>query len=132
MLHITVVTPEKTLIDTEADELIAPTTTGEIAILPQHVPLVTQMAAGILTIKHNGKNEVLAVDGGFLQISEKEIIVLADYAVSGKDVSASQAEDAKRAAEKAMKDVKSEIELETLQDEIRRENLKLRVSKYKV
>jgi len=127
-IHIQIITPEKTLIDQEASEMIIPTTTGELTILPHHIPLMTQIAPGIVAIKHNGKEESLAIDNGFIEITEKSVTILADFALHAREASASQAEEAKRTAEKAMKERKSEEELETLQDEIRRATLQLRLS----
>ncbi len=131
-MHITVVTPEKTILDQEADELIVPTTAGQITVLPHHVPLFTQLAEGEIIIKLHGREEQLVVVGGFLEVNEKSITVLADYAVHGKDISAAKAEEAKQRAEKAMKEKKSDIDFATAEAEFRRALLELKVAnKYK-
>lgn len=127
-LHITVVTPEKTLVDQEADELIVPTITGEITVLPHHVPLFTQLAEGEIIIKRHGREEQIVVVGGFLEVNEKSITVLADYAVHGKDISAARAEEAKARAEKAMKEKKSDIDYATAEAEFRRAILELKIA----
>ncbi len=127
-LHIQIITPEKTLIDQDADEVVVPTTTGELSILPHHVPLVTQIAPGILVIKINGKEEPLAIDGGFIEVTEKTVTILADFALHAREASASKAEEARKSAEKAMKEKKSQEELDMLQDEIRRSVLELKLS----
>lgn len=127
-LHLIIVTPEKTVVDDDIDELIVPTTTGELTILPHHVPLVTQIASGVINIKKNGREEIFAVDGGFLQVGEKEIIVLADYAASGKDISAIKAEEAKKAAERAMKEKKSDVDFAQAEAEFRRAILELKIA----
>lgn len=131
-MHITVVTPEKTILDQEADELIVPTTSGQITVLPHHVPLFTQLAEGEIIIKLHGKEEPLVVVGGFLEVNDKSITVLADYAVHGKDISAAKAEEAKQRAEKALKEKKSDIDFATAEAEFRRALLELKVAnKYK-
>lgn len=127
-LHIQIITPEKTLVDQEADEVVVPTTTGELAILPHHVPLITQVAPGIMTIKHNGKEEHVAIDGGFIEITEKTVNILADFALHAREASASKAEEARKTAEKAMKEKKSQDELDLLQDEVRRSVLQLKLA----
>lgn len=127
-LHIQVITPERTLIDQETDEVIIPTTTGEVAILPHHVPLVTQVAPGIMTIKLHGKEEHLAIDGGFVQVTDKTISILADFALHAREASAAKAEEARKTAEKAMKEKKSQDELDMLQDEVRRSVLALKLT----
>ncbi|HEX8965458.1 MAG TPA: ATP synthase F1 subunit epsilon [Patescibacteria group bacterium] len=127
-MHITVVTPEKTILDQEADELIVPTTAGQITVLPHHVPLFTQLAEGEIIIKLHGREEQLVVVGGFLEVNEKSITVLADYAVHGKDISAAKAEEAKQRAERAMKEKKGDIDFATAEAEFRRALLELKVA----
>lgn len=128
MLHIRVITPENIVIDQDADEIILPTTTGEIAILPNHVPLVTQIAPGVMTIKSHGKEEPLAVDGGFVQITDKTVSILADFATHARDISVAKAEEAKKAAEKAMRERKSDIDFAQAEAEFRRAILELKAA----
>ncbi len=128
MLHVQVVTPEKTLVDTEADEIIVPTSTGELAILPQHVALVTEVAPGVLTIKTKGKEETMAIDGGFVQVTDSLVRILADYAVTGSDISATKAQEAKDRAEKAMKEKKNDVEFAEAQAEFRKAILELKLA----
>lgn len=127
-VHITIITPEKTLVDTEADEVVIPTTTGELTILPHHIPLVTQVATGIVILKLHGKEETIAVDGGFIHVTDKSVTILSDYATHARDVSAVKAEEAKKAAEKAMKEKKSDVDFATAEAEFRRALLELKLS----
>jgi len=103
-LHINVVTPEKTILDEDIDEVIIPTITGEITILPQHIPLLSQIAPGELTIKKGNATEHLVVVGGFLEVGNNIITILADHAVHAKNIILAKAQEAKERAEKAMKD----------------------------
>lgn len=128
-LQVTVVTPEKTLLETQADEVIVPTVTGEIAILPSHVPLFTQLAEGEIIIRSQGKDEHLVGVGGFLEVSKDHVTILADYAVHGKDISTVKAEEAKSRAEKAMKEKRSAQDFAVAEAEFRRAILELKVSK---
>ncbi len=79
-------------------------------------------------IKHNGKEETLAIDGGFIEVTEKSVTILADFALHAREASAHEAEEAIKRAEKAMKDKTSQQDLDMLQDEIRRSVLELRLS----
>lgn len=127
-LHIQVVTPEKVLVDEEALEVIVPTISGEISVLPHHVPLITQLASGELIIKKNNSTEHLVVIGGFLEISEKTVTILADHAVSGKDISAVKAQEAKERAEKAMKENKNNKNFAIAQAEFLKAILELKIA----
>lgn len=128
-LQITVVTPEKKLLEQEADEIVIPTTEGEIAVLPEHISLLSQIAPGTLQIKLNGKTETLAVMGGFIEVGHNKVIILADYAVHAKDISEGKAQEAKERAERAMKDKKSGNEFKVAQDEFIKAILELKVAK---
>lgn len=127
-LHVQVITPEKVLIDEEVQEVIVPTTTGELSILPHHIALVTQLAPGELIIKRNDREEHLVVIGGFIEVSKKSVTILADFAVSGKDISAVKAQEAKERAEKIMKDKVSEEVFAEAQAAFRRAILELKVA----
>lgn len=131
-LKISVVTPEKTLIDEEADEITIPTTEGEITVLPEHVPLMAQIAPGELILRKAGKTDHLAVMGGFVEVDENSIIVLADFAVYAKDINAAKAEEAKNRAERAMKEKRTEEEFRVARDEFIKAILELKVAKRKI
>lgn len=75
------VTPERTLIDAEVESVTCPTTTGQITILPQHAPLLTELSVGELIAHTTGGQQVVSVVGGFLQIqANNSVVVLADTA----------------------------------------------------
>jgi F-type H+-transporting ATPase subunit epsilon len=127
-LHITIVTPEKTILESDGSEIIIPTVKGEIAVLPGHVALFTQLAEGEIVIKQGSKEERMVAVGGFVEISKDKVTVLADYAVHGKDISAVKAEEAKKRAEKAMKEKKSAEDFAIAEAEFRRAILELKVA----
>lgn len=129
-MQLQVITPEKVIYDGEIDELIVPTVNGEIAILPHHVNLLTQVVPGEMTIKHSGKEQHLAVTGGFLQITNDTISLLADYAVRSEEIDAKKALDAQERAEKKLKETGenlSEREYADIQSDLRRAITQLKV-----
>lgn len=134
-LHLTVVTPEKELLSDDVDEIIVPTTNGELTILPQHAALLAEIAPGELVIKKGNKSDHLVIVGGFLEVYPGKggvgttVSILADYAVSGKDISEAAAQQAKDRAEKAMKERKSDVDFATAESEFRRAILELKVAK---
>ncbi len=132
MLHIQIVTPEKMTLDTEADEIVVPTITGEIAILPMHAALFTQLAPGELIIKKGSNSDHFVVVGGFLEVSADKVTILADYAVHGKDISAVQAQEAMERAKKKMEEKLSAEDFAIAESELRRAIMELKVvKKYK-
>lgn len=99
-LHYTIVTPERTVQEGEADSVSVMTTLGEITVLPHHVPLLALMKAGEMRIK-TGKDEMLlATSSGLLEIREgSQIVVLADTAERSDELELSAIEAAKKQAQ---------------------------------
>ncbi|MGH2727663.1 MAG: ATP synthase F1 subunit epsilon [Actinomycetota bacterium] len=127
-LTVQVVTPEREVeVADDAELVIARGVEGEVGVMPGHAPLLISLGMGPLTIVHEGgRREVLAVDGGFLQVSRDQVIVLAEYAVipSEIDASATQAridELKRRVTEQAeAEDLKRQLAREELVHEIAR------------
>jgi F-type H+-transporting ATPase subunit epsilon len=67
-VHVTLVSPERSLYDGEADALIAPAFDGLVGILPRHAPFMTLLGEGVLTVRQQGKETRFRVSGGFLQV----------------------------------------------------------------
>jgi F-type H+-transporting ATPase subunit epsilon len=80
MLRLEIVTPEKKLVDTEADQVTLPTASGEAGILPNHAPLISALKPGVLTYSVRGREERIAVGGGFVEVNRDKVSVLADTA----------------------------------------------------
>jgi F-type H+-transporting ATPase subunit epsilon len=129
-MTLKIVTPEKVIYDGEIDELIIPTVTGEIAVLPHHIDLLTEVAAGEMTIKHKGKEQHVAVTGGFLQIENNTLTLLSNYAIKSEEIDAKKAAEAqKRAEEKLKKKVDlSERDFAIAEADMRRAILELKIS----
>lgn len=80
-LYCEVITPEKILYKGDVDMVIAPGADGEIGILPLHMALVTTLKVGELRLKHDSdKQDYIAIDGGYLEVKEDKVTVLADAA----------------------------------------------------
>jgi len=126
-----IVTPEKVTFEGEIDEVIVPTVTGEIAILPHHVDLLSQVSEGEITIKIKGKEQHVAVTSGFLQISNDTVTLLADYAVRSEEINTQKALEAQKRAEETLKkkaETLNERDLALAQSEMRRAILELKVA----
>ena len=127
-LSFEIITPEKTIYKDEVDEIIVPTTKGEIAILPSHINLLTQVSAGELIIKKGSDTHTIAVTGGFLEVNNNKISILADYAIRAQDIQIARVEEAKKRAEKAMEEKTSEKDFKIAQGELLKSLLELKVA----
>lgn len=104
-----IVTPEKTVLKEEIVEVTIPTMEGEITILPKHMPIVGIIKPGVLEIKTaDGRQEVACVNGGFVEVLRNKVVILADSAERACDIDFEKAEEARKKAEAAMKEVRIE------------------------
>ncbi len=105
-LTLTIVTQEKELLKQEVTQITAPTSSGEVTILPHHIPLFTRLVTGELrfrTLGKENKDETVVVSGGFMDVGpNNEITILADSATHERDITLAKAEEAKKKAEDAM------------------------------
>jgi F-type H+-transporting ATPase subunit epsilon len=104
-LKLLVVTAEKKVVDSEADEVSLPGEMGYLGILPGHAALITLLRTGILSFKNAGSSEAFALDGGFAEVSNDVVTVLAGLAERRSEIDAAAAERERVAAEEEMKSV---------------------------
>src|SRR4051812_36398896 len=103
MIHFKIVTPERVLLETEADSVSLPTPLGEITVLPHHIPLVSNLEAGELRYKKGDHLEHFAISGGFVEVkSNNELVVLADTAEFGHEIDVERASQAREKAKLLM------------------------------
>ena len=94
-IQFKIATPERVVYEAEIDQITLPTKLGEITILPNHIPLVSSLASGEVLIKQ-GKEEVpLAVSGGFVELSNNKLVILADTAERVEEIDTERAEQAR-------------------------------------
>ena len=102
-LRVEVVSAEKALFSGEVEMLVAPGAAGELGILPNHAPLLTNLRPGVLKIVQvGGKEELLYVAGGVLEVQPDQVTVLADVAERGEDLDEVRAEQARAEAERSL------------------------------
>lgn len=77
-MQVTVVSPERTVFDGEADSLVVPAFDGLVGILPGHAPFLTLLGAGRLRVRRGGAVSEFGVAGGFLQVTRRAVRVVAD------------------------------------------------------
>ncbi|MBK6615214.1 F0F1 ATP synthase subunit epsilon [Ottowia sp.] len=111
-IHVDVVSAEESIFSGEATFVALPGEAGELGIYPRHTPLITRIKPGSVRIqKAGGGEEFVFVAGGILEVRPHVVTVLSDTAIRGKDLDDEKANAAKRAAEEALKNAKSEIDM---------------------
>ena len=107
VIKFEIVTQEGVVLKEMIYQVTVPTKEGEITILPKHMPLVSILVPGVVEIKkENGDMEIACVSGGFIEVLRNKVVLLADTAERASDIDVSRAEDARKRAEKSMKDVR--------------------------
>jgi len=91
-LTLRVLAPDQNVFDGSADEVILPSTTGQLGILPGHISLLTAIDVGVLRVRANGAWNSIALMGGFAEVDADEVTVLVNNAELGSAIDASAAE----------------------------------------
>jgi F-type H+-transporting ATPase subunit epsilon len=118
-LHVDVVSAEELIFSGEAKFVALPGESGELGILPKHTPLITRIKPGAVRIERpDGTEEFVFVAGGILEVQPNRVTVLADTAIRGKDLDEAKAIEAKKQAEEALKNAKSELDHAAIQNEL--------------
>jgi F-type H+-transporting ATPase subunit epsilon len=128
-LVLEIITPLKVVLSEEVDEITIPTVDGEISILPNHVNLLTKIAPGEMIIRKGTKADLFAITGGFLEVLNSHVNVLADYAIHAEDIEVAKVEEAKERAQKAMKEKLTEGDFRVANAELAKSLLQLKVAR---
>ena len=118
-IQVDVVSAEESIFSGKARFVALPGEAGELGIYPRHTPLITRVRPGSVRIeKADGTEEFVFVAGGVLEVQPNSVTVLSDTAIRGKDLDEEKANVAKAAAEEALKNAKSEIDMAKAQSEL--------------
>ncbi|HEY0456134.1 MAG TPA: F0F1 ATP synthase subunit epsilon [Verrucomicrobiae bacterium] len=98
-LKLEIVTPDSVTYSESVDMVTLPGVEGEMGIYPNHVPLMTQIVAGEVTVMKGGQQYFLAVGEGFVDITGQRVAVLTDMAIKAENIDEAKAEEARRRAE---------------------------------
>ncbi len=101
-INLEVITPEKLVLRESVDEIVLPGLTGEIGVLPDHEPLITQLKTGVLSYRVGASLQKMHVSGGFAEVLGERVSVLADIAEQPEDIDVERAKAALGRAEKML------------------------------
>ena len=130
-LMLEVVTAEREVFSGEVDSVIAPGLGGELGILPRHAPLVAMLQAGELRFRRSDEETNLAIGGGFLEVANNRVIVLADSAERAEEIDLARAQEAQERARTLVAERGSadRAGFEQALAELRREQIRIRVAR---
>jgi F-type H+-transporting ATPase subunit epsilon len=118
-IQVDVVSAEELIFSGQAKFVALPGESGELGILPGHTPLITRIKPGSVRIElADGGQEFVFVAGGILEVQPNCVTVLSDTAIRGKDLDETRAQAARQAAEEAIKNAKSDVDVAVAQAEL--------------
>ena len=119
-IHVDVVSAEEQIYSGEAEFVVLPGVVGELGIYPRHTPLLTQIKPGAVRIKIPGQTaeELVFVQGGFLEVQPNRVTVLADTAIRAKDLDEASALESRKAALERMQNKTSKEEVAIAEAEL--------------
>ena len=101
-LNLEIITAEHAVYADEVNVVIAPGIMGQLGILPNHAPLMTMLEPGELCVRKGGEETYIAISGGFLEVLQNRVVILADTAERVEEIDIARAEDAKRRAQEQL------------------------------
>jgi len=128
-LTIDIVTAERVVYSAEGiDEVVAPGAAGEFAVLPEHAPFITTLVPGELRIIKGGEEEAMAITGGFFEVRNDRIVVLADAAERVEEIDIARAEAARQQAQELLRERVELADLVGAEASLRRALARLKVA----
>ncbi len=128
-MQLDIITAEKVAYSGEVEALLAPGIEGELGILPHHAPLMTMLQPGELMVRKDGQETFLAVTGGFLEVMENRVSILADAAERSEDIDEERAQAAVKSAQERIAMRSADLDLEQAMAQLRRATVRLTVAR---
>lgn len=119
-LKLEIVTPDRKVLSEEVEYVGAPGILGEFGVLPSHVPFLSALGVGNLRYKQNGKAFYVFVAGGFAEVSNNQVTILAEVAEKAVDIDVDRASKAKDRAEQRASAAKEKVDAARNQAALRR------------
>lgn len=128
-LHLEIVTSERIVFDGQVDMVTVPGGGGDMGILPNHAPVLSTLKAGELRVKIGTEITEFAIGGGFIDIHNNRVIILADSAERGEEIDTARAEAARMRAQDMLKNPPpNKEELVALESALRKSQVRLRIA----
>lgn len=127
-LELEVISPEGRVFKGAADAIVLPTAHGEITILPGHTPLFSKLGGGEVVVRQETGESSITISGGFLEILENKVNVLADYAIRSEQIEAQKATEAQRKAAEAMREKKDKRDFARAEKDLQKAVVELKVA----
>jgi F-type H+-transporting ATPase subunit epsilon len=126
--QLEIVTPEKKVVDTTAEEVQIPGKNGYIGVLPGHAPLITELSVGEIIFRENSVEQRLAVAWGFAEVLPNKVTILAESAERPSEIDIARARKAKERAEQRLTSGDTAVDVERALDALHRADARIDVA----
>ena len=127
-LQLEVITPDRTVVSKVVEMAICPGVEGEFGVLPQHVSLLSALKVGGLRYRADGKDEYIFISGGFADVNNNVLTVLAESAELAANIDSARAQQAKERAERRIAEHKEGVDMLRAEAALQRAIMRLRLS----
>ncbi|HLU21072.1 F0F1 ATP synthase subunit epsilon [Lederbergia graminis] len=128
--HVSIVTPNGPVFDSEVEMISTKTELGEIGILAGHVPMVAPLQIAAARINVGSKTEYVAINGGFLEVQPDKVTILAQTAERAESIDIARAEEARKRAESRLQGAQDDIDAKRAQLALKRAMNRIDVYKH--
>ena len=130
-LKVSIVTPDGPVYDSEVEMVSTKAETGELGILPGHIPLVAPLQIGAVRLKKGNSTEFVAVSGGFLEVRPEEVTILAQSAEKAESIDVARAQAAKKRAEQLLESKRDDVDFKRAELALQRAVNRIEVSQHR-
>ena len=128
-MRLGIITAEKVVYSDEVEAVLVPGIEGELGVLSHHAALMTTLKPGELMVRKDGQESYLAVTGGFLEVMENNVTILADAAERSEEIDEERAQAAVKRAQERMESRETDVDLERTLSQLRRATARLNVAR---
>lgn len=123
-----VISPEGEIFKNVVDQVTVPTAMGEITVLAGHAPLFAKVVDGEIVIKSGVETAFVAITGGFIEVLNNTVSILANYAIRSEKIEERRAEEARKRAEATLREQKGKREFTSAEIELKKSMLQLKIA----
>jgi F-type H+-transporting ATPase subunit epsilon len=119
-INVSVVTPDGPVYEADVEMVSTKAQSGELGILPGHIPLVAPLQIGAVRLKKGSSTELVAVSGGFLEVRPDKVTILAQAAENAEKIDVNRAEEARKRAEQRLQSKQDDIDFKRAELSLKR------------
>jgi F-type H+-transporting ATPase subunit epsilon len=127
-IAVEIMTPERLVMQTQADSVVVPAAEGEMGILPHHAPILAQLQPGQIRLRRGQDIELFAVSGGFIEVDNNRVYIFAETAEMSHEIDVERARLAAERAKQQLKTAKSDVDLAQAEAALKRALVRLHAS----